>query len=412
LKKIIIVILLILSGFLFLFVFNKEEIKIYLPKKFSFIAKYVPEEILILKNMIPGNRWIKHYKMDYNVKFLPETQFLNLNLKTTREIDFISKNWFYPFYIEIFKNVIIIIDTKGKMGSIDISNFDINKIKNLEVKKIKNNIKVDNVLSSLVIDDEIYISVVIFKNDCQYLKVMKAKINLDKINFKKVHFFEECGKSVQAGKMQKYSIDNNNGILITTGDNVYDYPSNKPQDDSSVFGKVLFINLQNGQIKQISKGHRNAMGLYADKDIILATEHGPRGGDEINKIKLDGNYGWPVASYGDPYGLNPKAKKYLDNHNKNGYVEPIFSFVPSIGIAGIIKIDNNFSPKWKDNFIISSLNGRSLFRIKFNENFSKIIYYEKIYIGQRVRDLKYIKSKNLIITTLNDKKEIGFIVPK
>ena len=183
-KKIIIVILLILSGFLFLFVFNKEEIKIYLPKKFSFIAKYVPEEILILKNMIPGNRWIKHYKMDYNVKFLPETQFLNLNLKTTREIDFISKNWFYPFYIEIFKNVIIIIDTKGKMGSIDISNFDINKIKNLEVKKIKNNIKVDNVLSSLVIDDEIYISVVIFKNDCQYLKVMKAKINLDKINNK------------------------------------------------------------------------------------------------------------------------------------------------------------------------------------------------------------------------------------
>ena len=48
-------------------------------------------------------------------------------------------------------------------------------------------------------------------------------------------------------------------------------------------------------------GHRTPQGLYVEGNSILAAEHGPRGGDEINNIKFNGNYGWPLVSYGEPY---------------------------------------------------------------------------------------------------------------
>ncbi len=61
----------------------------------------------------------------------------------------------------------------------------------------------------------------------------------------------------------------------------------------------------NGEYSIYSSGHRNILGLYADKNTILASENGPKGGDEINKILLGRNYGWPISSYGDYY--NPKG---------------------------------------------------------------------------------------------------------
>ena len=45
-------------------------------------------------------------------------------------------------------------------------------------------------------------------------------------------------------------------------------------------------------------GHRNPQGLLVFDNIVLSTEHGPRGGDEINKIMFGKNYGWPISSYG------------------------------------------------------------------------------------------------------------------
>ena len=106
-------------------------------------------------------------------------------------------------------------------------------------------------------------------------------------------------------------------------------------------------------------GHRNPQGLIFDEDknILISTEHGPRGGDEINIIKLEQNlipnYGWPIASYGEHYPVKEahgdtadesknieKYKKYplLKSHNINGFVEPIEYFVPSIAIQDIKKM--------------------------------------------------------------------------
>ena len=139
----------------------------------------------------------------------------------------------------------------------------------------------------------------------------------------------------------------------------------------------------------------------------MSTEHGPKGGDEINKIILGKNYGWPISSYGVSYANDDL--KYYKSHLENNFQEPIFSFVPSIGISEIISLPNSFNTKWQNNFLISSLNGKSLYRVKFNDSFSKIFYKEKIFIGQRIRDLKYDSNLNIILLSLEDNGELGII---
>ena len=145
--------------------------------------------------------------------------------------------------------------------------------------------------------------------------------------------------------------------------------------------------------------------------MILSTEHGPRGGDEINNIKFNKNYGWPISSYGKRYLKNEKNLdlKFEENHLKNNYEEPIFSFIPSIGISEIIKIPNTFSSEWQDNYFITSLNDKSIYRIKFSHDFSKVLYLEKIYIGNRIRDIKYHKKMKLFILSLQETSQLGFL---
>jgi glucose/arabinose dehydrogenase len=180
----------------------------------------------------------------------------------------------------------------------------------------------------------------------------------------------------------------------------------KPQDNLSYWGKILILNENNNSVQIFSKGHRNILGLYADNNIILSTENGPRGGDEINRIIYNKNYGWPIASYGAPYNSGSKTN-YKKNHNE--YYEPIYSFVPSIGISEIIKLDNNFAKEWEDNFLIGSLNDKHLLRVKFNDSFEKVLYIEKIFINERIRDIKYYNQKKIIFLALENTGSLGII---
>ena len=87
--------------------------------------------------------------------------------------------------------------------------------------------------------------------------------------------------------------------------------------------KIIFVDIETKEVTQISKGHRNPQGLAVKENIILSTEHGPRGGDEINKIIYGKNYGWPISSYGLPY-KNEKNVKFYKSHKDRGFEEPIY----------------------------------------------------------------------------------------
>ena len=210
--------------------------------------------------------------------------------------------------------------------------------------------------------------------------------------------------------MQPLTFETNKGILISTGgsglgkDKAVDYA----QDDNSIFGKTIFIDFENNEHFVYSKGHRNVQGLFVKDNKVFATEHGPRGGDEFNEIIFGKNYGWPISSYGEPYDVN--SPKYKRSHSKYGFKEPIYSFTPAIGISELYPIPDDFDENWENSILVTSLNGKKINRMQFQSNeYKNIVYVEPIYIGQRIRDIKYLKDKKTFLLALETYGELGIL---
>lgn len=371
-----------------------------------------------------NNPKIANLNNDYNVKFLPETQNGNFSL-TPFKFNFEDKNiqksknkhgFFRPFFLEIYEDNLFLINYNGEVIYLPTQNLlNNNDEEYLKVKNLKSNLKPLRVLDSLLDENKIYISFVTKDGDCFRYNIASSSLNLKELNFDIFFKSDLCaGFNLRAGALQVYEKEGVKGLLATVGGEDSNNSSMRPQNMKSDLGKILFINLETYEKEIFSLGHRTSQGLLVDERIILATEHGPYGGDEINQIKQGKNYGWPIASYGTPYPEKMYGKpirKFLKNHKKNSFEEPIFSFVPSIGIAGIIKVPDMFHDQWKDNYLITSLNGGSLYRTKFNKTFDKVIYMERIFVGKRIRDLKFLKKHNVILLALEDWREVGVLKP-
>jgi len=399
-KKIFIVIILLLISF-FVFSFNLDIIR-------STAKKYLPTETkTLVKKLFFGEerleelRQLNEYsKMNYNQKVLPETQFTNMYLKEVLLNDL--KPISIKFFIEQSDEDLIIVDHKGKFFFIN-KNFIVDP-KDLNWIHVSSNLNSPNVRikGALILNSEIYVSYVEFDETlkCDSINILRAKVSKKELDFEIFFTSKEC-QSFNAGRMVFYNHNDEDGLLLTT---TAECKNGKlAQDDNSIRGKILFIDFKTKNYKIFSKGHRNPQGLTVEKNFILSAEHGPTGGDEINLIQFRKNYGWNTSSYGETDGCVKKSSKiydYLKNHSDHGFVEPIYAFVPSIGINQIIKVPDNFSEYWKNNFLVTSLEGRTIYRILFDKNFEKLIYHEKIYIGKRMRDIYYIKEFNVFLLAL------------
>ena len=381
---------------------------------FAALIKILPDKVQYVINIYNtrGNtKSLRSFENDYNVKFLPETQFLTINLKSKKlkKLDALSSK----FFLERYDDSIWIIDQYGRIYK---SPKNINLKTSQIFKNLQSNInwKVDysEILDALIHDNYIYLSAFYLKNGCNKFIVFRSRIE-NYLNFSKFFAPEECSiQNIGGGRMKAFTKNNfEDGVLITVSEYEQNDPNNNAQNDNSIFGKIIFVNF-NKEYEIYSKGHRNVQGLLIDKNNIISTEHGPKGGDEINKIEYNKNYGWPIASYGERYDKKflKKHKTYLKSHIDNNFTEPIYSFVPSIGISEIIKIPNSFSKKWQDNYLLSSLNGKSLYRMKFSDKFERIIYLEKIFVGKRIRDLIYDETQNVFLLSFQGKyPEIGIL---
>ena len=258
-----------------------------------------------------------------------------------------------------------------------------------------------------------YYSEISIKNGekCNNVKLAKSLLDIDNLNFDVIYSSDECGSHIQAGRIQSYILNNKEGYLVTIANNKKDYPNLKAQDMDSDFGKIIFIEKNSFKKSIFSSGHRNPQGLLVVDNIILETEHGPKGGDEINLIAQGNNYGWPLSSYGVSYNI--QNKYYKKSHAAYDFSEPIFSFIPSIGISEIAKLPNDFWPnsQIENLFFLTSLNARSIFQIKFDYNYDKVQLIEKIFIGQRIRDIAVIPQDKLVILALEQPGKIAIITP-
>jgi glucose/arabinose dehydrogenase len=111
-----------------------------------------------------------------------------------------------------------------------------------------------------------------------------------------------------------------------------------------------------------SYGHRNPQGMTLDPrdGSLYDTEHGPRGGDEFNRVVKGGNYGWPVVTYGMNYDGTPITAVT----EKEGITAPVKHWTPSIAASGLmIYLDDKF-PQWKGDFFAGSLKAQELHRLR------------------------------------------------
>jgi aldose sugar dehydrogenase len=155
-------------------------------------------------------------------------------------------------------------------------------------------------------------------------------------------------------------------------------------DDGRVPKDNPFCN-QPGAISSIwSYGHRNPQGLAFSPVTgeMWESEHGPRGGDELNVIQKGHNYGWPVITY----GMNYDATPITDHTGQPGMDQPMTYWVPSIAASPVAFYTGNRFPGWKNNLFVGSLQAEELRRLELDGH--KITHQEILFKGLgRVRDV-------------------------
>jgi len=120
-----------------------------------------------------------------------------------------------------------------------------------------------------------------------------------------------------------------------------------------------------GAIKGIwSYGHRNAQGLAVDPrdGAIYSTEHGPRGGDELNHILKGHNYGWPIITHGMNYDGTPMTPD--SKTHEEGMDQPMTYWVPSIATCGLDFYSGDKFPGWKNDLFVGALKAKEIRRIR------------------------------------------------
>lgn len=333
-------------------------------------------------------------------------------------------------YLDLYKNNLILTTASGLFFLIKEQDF--NK-KNISPIKIETNIDFffnnENfyLKSSYGIKDILFDNNNIYitynnevKKNCFNTGILKATFNDKYLEFEKFFNQSEC-KSKQSSKYNTFSVHQAGGRLIKYNDNFLlshgSYSEfDEVQDDKSIFGKILLIDNLGKLNKIFSKGHRNPQGLTLfQENIIIETEHGPNGGDELNIIEENKNYGWPISSYGKHYEGQKHMQKYypLPKSHQN-FSEPIKYFDESIAISQIIGVPKKFNNSTNDSLFLSSMKinknfGESinLFELKFKDK--KLFINDIIPIGERIRDLIYHEKRNEIIMFLDTSASIAFL---
>jgi aldose sugar dehydrogenase len=167
-------------------------------------------------------------------------------------------------------------------------------------------------------------------------------------------------------------------LYITLGERSLPEPRQLAQDLGTHLGKVVRINPdgsvpddnpfvdQEGALPEIwSYGHRNIQGadLHPETGELWTIEHGPQGGDELNRPEAGLNYGWPVITYGEDYGGGPIGEGITA---QEGMEQPIYYWDPIIAPGGMAFYEGDLFEEWQGDLLVSSLKPGSLIRLRLD----------------------------------------------
>ena len=217
-------------------------------------------------------------------------------------------------------------------------------------------------------------------------------------------------------------------LLITStipsgvGINAVDWP--QPQQLTSNMGKVLRINADgsipkdnpfagraNAHPEIYALGLRDVQGvaIHPRTGVLWTSEHGPRGGDEINAITKGKNYGFPVVGYGREYSGKPING---DKTAQEGMEQPVYFWTPDIAPAGIAFYRGTLFPAWRGDLFVSALAGRSLVRLVLKDD--RVVGEQRLLteLDTRIRGVSEGPDGALYVLTDGNTGKIVRLVPK
>ncbi len=194
---------------------------------------------------------------------------------------------------------------------------------------------------------------------------------------------EEVFVAVSRGATGHYgarlAFDRSGYLFITVGDRMVpstgDLAAHPAQDLSNHHGKTIrlhddgrvptdnpFVGKEGARPEIWSYGHRNsqAIAVHPETGDVWETEHGPQGGDELNLIRPGLNYGWPVIGF----GVNYRTGGVIHSGTlRDGMEQPVYVWVPSIGVSGMMIYTGDKFPAWKGSLFAGGLAGEQLVRL-------------------------------------------------
>jgi glucose/arabinose dehydrogenase len=193
--------------------------------------------------------------------------------------------------------------------------------------------------------------------------------------------------------------DRSGNLIISTGERSDLATRPQAQVVTSALGKVIRITKdgqpapgnptfsQTGARPELySIGHRNPQGLavHPTTGDLWQSEHGPRGGDELNRVRAGANYGWPTITYGIEYSGEPIGGAMQQS---TGLEQPAYYWDPVISPSGMAFYTGNRVAGWQNNLFIGALSGQHIARLVIDNN--KVIGEERLLAseGQRFRDI-------------------------
>lgn len=211
--------------------------------------------------------------------------------------------------------------------------------------------------------------------------------------------------------------------IITTGEHFTQEYRVFAQDLDKTYGKVIRVNTDGstpqdnpfvGNADAVdtiwSYGHRNIQGATLDGDGTLWTiEHGPKGGDELNRPEAGKNYGWPVISYGERYSGDPVGN---GEATQDGMEQPVYFWDPVIAPAGMVFHDGDSFADWNGDLLISSLYPGGVVRLELDESGQVMAEERLMRDAGRVRDIELLDDGSFVILTDFENGSVIHVTPK
>ncbi len=222
--------------------------------------------------------------------------------------------------------------------------------------------------------------------------VLRGELGDDGLGRTEVIFRLQPDKDTPVHYGGRLAFDSDGFLLLTSGDG-FDYRE-AAQSPGSGLGKLLRFDTDGRPAPApvfpeapyvLSYGHRNPQGLVVAGDgTIYLHEHGPRGGDEVNRIVAGGNYGWPAVSHGLDYN-----GAYVSPYTTwPGMIDPLAVWTPSIAPSGLALYDGDAFPGWRGSLFAGALVERSVRRLVLDGD--RLVSDETLFaeLGNRIRDVR------------------------